>query len=460
MTPVNGGTTPHPRAIVAPHRRALLVPHGPLPSKADWNEIEEALYAPHPFALEEQEAMALRYNAIRFSFAYHVQHNAFYRRYCETAGISPDDLQGPRDLSRIPLIPEHIFKGCPSPEAFVPWLASLSSDEIPWPAPGALSGSYDEQIATLHRGYGIQVRSTSGSSGVPSFLPRDAPTKRRSAHWKILAFSAMYPELLDLPDLLSVTLWPLDFSWADLMAPQERVHALLDKTLGLETVIRAMTMPAPGLLDRLLGRKGPGKGSALLEGLVTQLKELLASGVPGLLWTPPFLLYSLACFVRERGLQLKFGGRWRILLGGGWKLLRKRPLSAGALRTLASQVFEIPPSQIHDIYGSTECLGLIGLSCEGGYKHIPPTVLHPLVVNERMEPVGDGEWGRFAFLNPLIHAYPGFIVTGDRVRLLSRCPACDRKGPALDPEVSRMQGAEDRGCANIVRQIIAERLMA
>jgi len=214
MTPVNGDPTPH--------RGALLVPHGPLPSAADWNEIEEALYAPHPFALEEQEATALRFAAIRESFAYHVQHNAFYRRYCETAGISPQDLHGPEDLSSIPLIPESVFKGCPGPEAFVPWLAGLSSDEIPWPPPGTLSGSYDEQIETLRRDHGIRVRSTSGSSGVPSFLPRDPVTKRRSAHWKILTFSAMYPEVLDLPDLLSVTLWPLDFSWADLMAPPER----------------------------------------------------------------------------------------------------------------------------------------------------------------------------------------------------------------------------------------------
>jgi phenylacetate-coenzyme A ligase PaaK-like adenylate-forming protein len=447
--------------LPTPKIRARLAVHGEVPSEAEWNPIEAALYTPHPFTAGPAEAAALRFAAIHTSFTYHVEHNAFYRRYCETAGFLPGDLRGPDDLPHIPLVPEHLFKGCQGPEQFIAWLTSISSDELGWPAPETLGGSYDEQIAALYRDHGIRVRSTSGSSGVPSFLPRDPITRRRSAHWKILTYFAMYPEVLDLSELLSVTLWPLDFSWADLIVPQERVYALLDKKLGLEMVIRAMTTTEPrGILDRLLGRGRVGKGVALLESLAAQLQDLSALGTPGILWTPPFLLYSLACFVRERGLRLKLGEHWRIELGGGWKLLYEPSISEPKLRELSSQTFDVRAGQIHDIYGSTECLGLIGLSCEGGYKHVPHTVLHPLVLNEGMEPAGDGEWGRFAFLNPLVQAYPGFIVTGDRVRLLSRCPACDRNGPVLDPEISRMPGAEDRGCANIVRQIITERLTA
>ncbi|MBI4590201.1 MAG: hypothetical protein HY725_15315 [Candidatus Rokubacteria bacterium] len=444
-----------------PRIQACLALHGEVPAEADWDSIEAALYTPSPFSLNPAEATALRFTAIRASFTYHLAHNAFYRRYCETAGFMPADLRGPDDLPRIPLVPEHFFKGCAGPEQFVAWLASITSDEIGWPAPGFLGGSYDEQIAALRHDYGIQVRSTSGSSGVPSFLPRDAVTRRRSAHWKILTYFAMYPEVLDLPDLLSVTLWPLEFSWADLIVARERVYALLDKRLGLEAVVRAMTTNEPrGILDRLLGRKGRGKGMGLLEDVAARLSELAGSGAPGILWTPPFLLYALARFVQERGLRLGLDGRWRIELGGGWKLLHERPLSEPELRMFAVQVLGIPSGQIHDMYGSTECLGLCGLSCESGYKHVPHSVLHPLVLDERMEPVGDREWGRFAFLNPLTQAYPGFIVTGDRVRLLSRCPACDRTGPVLEPEITRIQGAEDRGCANIVRQILAERFSA
>jgi len=439
---------------------ALLTAHDRPPAETDWSPIEAALYTPHPFTMHPDQAAEVCFDAVRASFAYQVEHNQFYRRYCESANVFPDDLCRPEDLFRIPLVPEHIFKGCPGPEQLVSWLASISSDQINWPASEAWAGgSYDEQIAALRSSSGLQVRSTSGSSGIPSFLPRDPITRRRSAHWKIITFFAMYPDLLDVTDLLSITLWPLDFSWANLITPPERVYALLDKKLGIETVVKAMTAPKKrGFLDRLFWRKGPGKGMALMEDLTVRLRELSASDTPGLLWTPPFLLYSLVRFIQEQGLTFTLGNHWRIMLGGGWKLLHERPLSEDDLRMHAVKALEIPAGHIHDIYGSTECLGLCGLSCEGGYKHIPHTVLHPLVFNEKMEPVGDGQWGRFGFLNPLIQAYPGFILTGDRVRLLSRCPACDRKGPALDSEISRMKGAEDRGCANMVRQVITERL--
>lgn len=443
-----------------PKLESLCTSRSEIPSPEQWNPVEKALYTLNQFSLAENEVAEIRFAAIRFSFEYHFEHNAFYRRFCQTSGVQPDDLKGPELFHKIPLVPEHIFKGCQGPDQFVSWLASITSDEINWPEADKLQDSYDEQIAIMRRDYKILVRSTSGSSGIPSFLPRDAITGGRSAHWKIITYLSMHPDTLSVNDLLSVTLWPLDFSWADLLVPPERVHALLDKKLGLETVIRAMTKSEPqGIFDRLLGRKNNKAGvNVLLDALIKQLSDILDIGLPGIIWSPPFLIYALAQFVKEHKIRFELGPNWLIELGGGWKLLHDRPLSERELRTLVSKTLGIPPGNIHDIYGSTECLGLCGLSCEGGYKHIPHTVLHPLVLNEEMEPLGNGMWGRFAFLNPLIRSYPGFIVTGDRVRMFQSCPTCERTGPVLDSEVSRMPDAEDRGCANIVREIISEKL--
>jgi hypothetical protein len=270
----------------------------------------------------------------------------------------------------------------------------------------------------------------------------------------------MYPEILSSKDLISVTLWPLDFSWADLIAPPERVHALMDKKLGLETVMQAMTRPpsSRGIIDRLLGTKEKERGNPLLEDLASRLTEIAGTGSTGIIWAPPFLIYALARYLLEKKLKLKLGASWKIELGGGWKLLHEKPLSEDELHNLVEEALSMDTGNIHDIYGSTECLGLCGMSCEGRYKHIPHTVLHPIVLNENNEPVGYGQWGRFAFLNPLIRSYPGFIVTGDRARMWQSCPACPRKGPVLDSEISRMSDAEDRGCANIVRDIVNERI--
>lgn len=446
-------------ALTNAHVRSLCERQDAISDAPEGSAIEAALYRFPAVGSDPDTALAARFAAIREAFAYHYSHNAYYRNLCRAAGFALADLKGVGDLARVPLVPETAFKGCSDSGEFLAWLRHMSSDEIPWPAPGSLTGGYDAQIETLWTQHRVKVRSTSGSSGVPSFLPRDETTRRRSAHWKILAFFDMYPELVAKGDRRSVTLWPLDFSWADLMVPPDRVYALLDKKLGIERVVRAMSAPRPsGILSRLIGAGKRSEGHHLLTQLAERLGEVAAQGHGGLLWTPPFILYALALHCRDEGIHLHLDQDWRILLGGGWKLLHERPLSASELRGLAESVFGVPAGQVNDIYGSTECLGLCGMSCEGGYLHVPHSVLHPMVLGPDGRPAAEGEWGRFAYLNPLINAYPGFISTGDRVRMWSKCPACTRPGPVLDGEITRMPEAEERGCVNIIGDLVEENL--
>ena len=95
---------------------------------------------------------------------------------------------------------------------------------------------------------------------------------------------------------------------------------------------------------------------------------------------------------------------------------------------------------------------------EGHYLHAPYTYYKPLILDEEYKPTEYGEWGRFAFLDAAAMSYPGFIVTGDKVRLLKRCPVCDRPGPVLEPEVKRAKGADMRGCAEEVRRMLSSDL--
>ena len=52
-------------------------------------------------------------------------------------------------------------------------------------------------------------------------------------------------------------------------------------------------------------------------------------------------------------------------------------------------------------------------------------------------------------------SYPSFIISGDEVRMLERCPVCDRTTPVLEPEVKRVAGAEMRGCAEEMRRVMS-----
>ena len=71
----------------------------------------------------------------------------------------------------------------------------------------------------------------------------------------------------------------------------------------------------------------------------------------------------------------------------------------------------------------------------------------PLALDANLEPAGYDEWGRFAFLDATAYSYPGFVMTGDRVRIREHCPVCDRPGPVLEPEIERLSSEEMRGCA-------------
>ena len=70
--------------------------------------------------------------------------------------------------------------------------------------------------------------------------------------------------------------------------------------------------------------------------------------------------------------------------------------------------------------------------------------------------IGYDEWGRFAFLDPIANSYLGYIITGDRAKLLEKCPVCGKPGSVLESNITRMVGAEAKGCANLMRGLMAE----
>ena len=59
-------------------------------------------------------------------------------------------------------------------------------------------------------------------------------------------------------------------------------------------------------------------------------------------------------------------------------------------------------------------------------------------------------------VDPIANSYPGYIITGDRVKLLEKCPVCGKSGSVLESDVTRMAGAEAKGCANLMRGLMAE----
>jgi len=62
------------------------------------------------YAMTEEKLLDFKTCLIRDAFAFHYEHNAFFRSACDGKGINPGLIESPDDLIRIPLIPIELFK--------------------------------------------------------------------------------------------------------------------------------------------------------------------------------------------------------------------------------------------------------------------------------------------------------------------------------------------------------------
>ena len=84
-------------------------------------------------------------------------------------------------------------------------------------------------------------------------------------------------------------------------------------------------------------------------------------------------------------------------------------------------------------YGSCEFYWIAAECREQSGMHIATDARHVEVVNERNEPVSDGEWGNLIVTDLLNYAFPLLRYRiGDRGRLLSRCCSCGLPFPLMD----------------------------
>ena len=158
--------------------------------------------------------------------------------------------------------------------------------------------------------------------------------------------------------------------------------------------------------------------------------------------------------MRQEGMNYDFGERGAVLTGGGWKVHEDKRLPIEDFRDKVKKYLGIPQHQCLDLYSMVESNGFMTQCPEGHYLHLPHNYYHAMVLDENSEPVAYGEWGKFAFHDPQARSYPGFIFTGDQVKLLECCPVCEREGPVLEPEIKRMAGEEIRGCAEEMRRML------
>jgi phenylacetate-coenzyme A ligase PaaK-like adenylate-forming protein len=430
------------------------------PPKDQWTPVDRALHTPKTFFHDYKKAQERMFAAICHTFTHHYQNNFLYHRVCEVNGITPELITSEHDVKKIPLLPDAFFKDYPDGNGFLHWLKTIFTGSLPKPFFKSNNPSHDEIIDEFNK-KGTSIMFTSGTSGRFSFIPRD------TLSWNRVKYSAMKSvmELMDydptdqvillIPDprQTNLTIASLFGIAYDLYNPSN-IHVALDmkittqflrmqrdETIGLSEKLKAKALAT---ISPLVQRNSDLRVIHLFEEAEKNKKRLNIAG-------PPFWLDRIMERMKKEGISVCLPES-QILTGGGWKAEENKRLPEEVFREKVKEILGIPEERYHDVYAMSECSSVF-LSCEGHYKHIPPVII-PLVLDENLNQLDSGEVGRFAFIDPLPDSYPGFIITGDKVRILPHCPKCNREGPVLDVEVTRMPGFEGRGCAAIMADLM------
>ena len=434
-----------------------------IPPKKNWTPIDNALFTQNIYFNDYQKILNLTYDAIKYSFDYQFEHNSLYHRLCEVNKVSPDMIKTKEDFNKIPLLPDSFFKDYPEGKGFLNWLDNVYTGNTPMPKFRTEKPDYDDVIERFNK-KGISIMFTSGTSGRFSFIPRD------KGSWDRLKYNAMRSvfELMDWnpndnvillipnPRLTNLTIASLFGIAFDLYKP-ENIHVALEDMKITTQYLRMQRAEAIGIKEKIKAKaisklspivlkRSDNRIINLLENLEKEGKRVNIAG-------PPFWLNRIMDRMIKDGRKVKLPDS-QVLTGGGWKAEEDKRTPEETFREKVENVLGIPQDRFHDVYAMSECSSVF-LSCEGHFKHVPPTIV-PLVLDENLNSIGYNKFGRFAFIDPIPVSYPGFIITGDKVKLIEHCPVCDRKGPVLDIEVSRLPGVEGRGCAAVMADLMEQ----
>ena len=434
-----------------------------IPPKDNWTPIDKALFTPKIFFEDYQKTAGLTFNAIKYSFDHHFENNALYRRLCEVNKVSPSTIKSKDDLNKIPLLPDSFFKDYPEGKGFLNWLDNVYTGSTPMPTFRTETPDHDNVIEEFNK-KGVSIMFTSGTSGRFSFIPRD------DGSWDRLKYNAMKSvvELMDynpndtvillIPDprQTNLTIASLFGIAYDLYDPKN-IHVALEDTKVTTQLLRMQRNQAIGIKEKIKA-KAMSKLSPIVQKksdyrIINLFESLEKEGKRANIAGPPFWLNRILERMIKEGRKVKLPDS-QVLTGGGWKAEESKRAPEEIFREKVEDVLGIPQDRYHDVYAMSECSSVF-LSCVGHYKHVPPTII-PIVLDENLNPIGYNKFGRFAFIDPIPESYPGFIITGDKVKLIERCPVCKREGPVLDIEVSRLPGVEGRGCAAVMAELMEQ----
>lgn len=432
-----------------------------IPPKEQWTPSDYATYGIKDlYRVPEKKAKELQFKAMKYQLKRHYEHNNIYHKFCEALNFSVDVVKNYEDLEKIPLIPDKFYKDYPFGREFAIWLSNMFTGEIPTVKISGKNPSFDDVINAFNA-TGMVVAYSSGTSGKHTFIPRDLRTFNVAEYLGAKVVLTMAYPIWE-HDMYGYLLMPNPFK-TNVFAGKvctiyfdviKDVQVAIDREINTET-IRLSMMGGGGIKSTFAALALKRMYNKIVNSIIKWLEKNQKEGNKIAFAGAPFLLYSVMNKLEQDGKSFNFKDKGAILTGGGWKVHEDLRITVADFRKKSESILGIRPEHCLDAYGMVEGNGWLVHCPEGHYLHVPHSYYHAMVLDEELKPAGYGEYGRFAFLDGSTFSYPGFIVSGDRVKLLEHCPVCDRPGPVLEPEIKRASGEEMRGCAEEMRKMLA-----
>jgi long-chain-fatty-acid---luciferin-component ligase len=345
------------------------------------------------YAMPESKLLDFKTSLIKNSFNFHYTNNEFFRTSCNEKGITPETIQSPENLVKIPLIPISIFK-------------SANSHKL---------------LSVSLRAIELEMRST-GTSGIPSVARRCSNT----VDYGVLGVYAMYREFFKISKGAGLYLCP----------STEEIPEM--------GMIKALNMLA-GLLDT--HRFMITQDRFVPEEALKQLNEW-SNKFDRHVIGPPFIIHRFISFLKATNQKVQLDKNSYVITLGGWKRFSGQMISRVDFNNECMEYLGVEKSQIRDMYALVES-NVVAIDDEHGVKHVSPFVHFSVRDPKQLDKeVAIGETGQLAILDPLAVSTPGFILTEDLVRLLPKDNNSWRSGQRLQ-YIMRLPESTEFGCCAV-----------
>lgn len=363
--------------------------------------LTDELLALQPYA-QDAAAEALYMSALQEELVFHYEHNEMYRRFLDRKGFDP---HRPFAIEEIPPVSVSVFK------------------EL-----GFKLGSVPKEDLTL-------TLQSSATSGVPSTIMVDKTTAKRQA----LAMLKVVGQFIGA-ERKPFLVMDIDPRGAD------------RRLLGARFAAVTGYLRFANKMGYFLKADENGVSYFDVQG-ITDYVAGLDPDKPVVVFGFTYILYQNVLQSIERaGVTIKLPRGSKVIHIGGWKKLESEKIDKALFNERVAACFGLQPTDVIDIYGFTEQMGLNYPDCECGWKHTSNYVrvlVRDVVTREVLPP---GEVGLLEFVTPLPHSYPGNVVLTDDLGVIATDECPQHRCGTRFKVVGRMKKAEVRGCGDILSQ--------